>query len=469
GKGKKRDDNRADDSDAARRPPPSREERFMTARGAAYAGINRNAENSSPSRVHDRSDGTPTHLSTSPCPADRADTIAQDTGTTSVVSRVTSPIAVVDNTVTPGHAPSTSGHERQASDLRKASTEGRPAMRARRNPWQTMQDHLSNGANRSRPDKSGSNALGAKRAQVVPPQVEQGAMASDPRDGALGPEDSSSSGETTPSLLSRLSEPTPPTPGRHPLLESPDTDRAALSSHEGGKRMSVPEIMAHARARLTRTSAVDKPSSDPSSPLLTHRPGSGGEPNASVDKVEGGDVGPVEPTSSEGDAGGPKGPAGSGARRGALATSTDPRSLLMQKLAAEKRDAAGIPTAEKAPSSAARRASVPMVLPTVSPSTGEGPSMSAQDRGGRVDSEAAARATERREAQLRSQAQLRLRLAAAKRDAAQRSNVHDGAGAEETASETQAGPGGSTATIDGGVLAMQESALRARLRWARQT
>ncbi|KAI0668161.1 hypothetical protein C8Q78DRAFT_1174458, partial [Trametes maxima] len=130
----------------------------------------------------------------------------------------------------------------------------------------------------------------------------------------------------------------------------------------------------------------------------------------------------------------------------------------MQKLAAEKRDAAGIPTAEKAPSSTIRRASVPMVLPAVSPGVGEEPSMSAQGHRGGAGSEASTRTAEQREAQLRSQAQLRLRLAAAKRDAAQRSNVHAGAGA---------GPGGSTATIDGGGLAVQESALRARLRQAR--
>ena len=124
----------------------------------------------------------------------------------------------------------------------------------------------------------------------------------------------------------------------------------------------------------------------------------------------------------------------------------DPRSLLVQKLEAEKRDAADIPTAEKTLLSSAHRPFVPMAL--ADGSIGD-PSKSASDV---VTAE---RNAERREAELRTQAQLRVRLAAAKREA------------QRTGAVMEGGSGGSTATIDGD-LAVQESSLRSRLK-ARQT
>lgn len=123
----------------------------------------------------------------------------------------------------------------------------------------------------------------------------------------------------------------------------------------------------------------------------------------------------------------------------------------MQKLEAEKRDAAAIPTAEKAQLSSAHRSSVPMALSagTVSARPKSAP-----------DVVAAERVAERREAELRSQARFRVRLAAA------RSTAQRCCAGNEDAEAADDGAGGLAATIDGD-LAVQESSLRSRLK-ARQ-
>ena len=142
----------------------------------------------------------------------------------------------------------------------------------------------------------------------------------------------------------------------------------------------------------------------------------------------------------------------------------------MQKLEEEKRKAlaSGVPTAEKAQLSSSATAGhgygaacVPMVPPA--DVRREGLTKSAVPG---AEGVAAERQAERREAELRSQAQLRVRLAAAKRAAALR--VRDGGAsgrADEgsTGSGSGTGPAGPFISSDDGLMS-QETALRSKLK-----
>ncbi|KAI0354519.1 hypothetical protein OH77DRAFT_1548832 [Trametes cingulata] len=447
GKGKRRVEDRADDLDSTR-PASSREEEVMTACGDPDAGMQWNVNNNTPSRARSENEATSSTLSTPPRTTDLSAATSQTAESSSFVSRVASPARDADKPASSNAVPSLSSHGGQASVSGK---EGKAPVRIRRNPWQAMQEYLSNGANGSRSSKHGERTFGAELALEAQSQAQGDAIAK-PRDGALRPEDPSPSDDAVPSLLLRLSDPIPPTTStsQHASSEVPDAVRARLPTHEDGKRISAPEIMARTRARLARTSAVDDHSSDSSPRPNIQHPGAGRLSDLNRNAVQGGDVGAVEQMSSENPAQ-PKGTARISAQATPLAASADPRSLLLQKLAAEKRDAADIPTAEKEQLSSARRSSVPMVLSDGS--AGE-PSKSAPD------AVAAERIAERREAELRSQAQLRVRLAAAKRAANAAAATP---AAQESRAAVEGGPEGSSATIDGS-LAAQESSLRSRLR-----
>ncbi|KAI0631390.1 hypothetical protein C8Q77DRAFT_1126536 [Trametes polyzona] len=497
GKGKGRADDNADDSDCSSRSFTLREGSGVTSGGSEHDGISRNMENSPLSRGGGQNDIGPSALSTPPRSAGLTAAITQNAGPSSLISRVAPPIKDVDKATTPDHGSPAGGDNAQASTLQKPAMEPRQPPRARRNPWQTMQEYLSKGASGPRSSAHGDKASAAELASTPRSQVQQEAAYS-PRGGALRPEDPPSSGEAVPSLLLRLSDPAPPPSASDPRLVSsgvPDAARAPLPVHEGGKGgkgISAPEIMARTRARLARMAdAADQSSTTPPPPpssdsIVQQSPGSGvARESSTTNNVAGvGDVGAVEHMSSEdgGQGKGATGPARSGAHAPALATSADPRSLLMQKLAAEKRDAADIPTAEKAQlsSRAAPRPSVPMVLPHAGSSstrTGGGgavPQPHSKSAPGDDVVVPAERIAERREAELRSQAQLRVRLAAAKRAAAAAAAAADptAGSANRLAHNSQhhpdsgasgGGTGDSTATIDGD-LAVHESALRERLR-----
>ncbi|KAL1941076.1 hypothetical protein VTO73DRAFT_7712 [Trametes versicolor] len=448
GKGKERADDSADESDGWSRADSPREE-DMTSRGNVNAGILGNAKNRTPSRANGGSEMTPSALSTPPRSADLSAAIIQNVRPSPVVSRVAPPISSADKTKHTDHVrPSGGDDSAQASTLQKPSMEGKQPVRVRRNPWQTVQEYLSGCASGPHPSKHGDKASNAGLASEARSQARQSAV-SNPRGGAPRPEDPSSSGEGMPSLLLRLSDPTPPSAAavQHVAHAVPDAARGHLPVHEGGKGISAPEIMARTRARLAKTeehSTVPSPSVPPS----VQHPGTGSQPSTANNAKQGSDVGAVEHMSSE-DAAQPRGAAGP-----ALAASADPRTLLLQKLAAEKRDAADIPTAEKAPVSAARRPSVPMALGGADRTrAAEGAPPKAAP-----DVVPAERIAERKEAELRSQAQLRARLAAARRAALaqpQRSTVGSGDAS-----------GTSTGTVDGD-LAVQESALRSRLKGRR--
>ncbi|KAI0367078.1 hypothetical protein BV20DRAFT_581239 [Pilatotrama ljubarskyi] len=438
GKGKRRAEDRADDLDSSR-PASSHDEEVMTARGDPDAGMQRNVNNSMPSRARSENEATSSTLSTPPRTTDLSAAISQSAKSSSPASPVASPIRDSDKATNPGELPSMSDESGLPIVSRK---EGKAPVRVRRNPWQTMQDYLSNGINGSRSSRHGDRTFGAELTSQAQSQAQGDAGGSSPSD------------EAVPSLLLRLLDPSPPTPttSHYASSEVPDAVRRRLPTHEEGKGISAPEIMARTRARLARMSAVDDRTVGSSPPPNVQHPGAGCQSDHNRNAVQGGDVGAVEHMSSE-NAAQPKGGTGT-ARISAEATplvaSADPRSLLLQKLAAEKRDAADIPTAEKAQLSSARRSSVPMVLSDGS--AGE-PSKSAPDV------VAAERIAERREAELRSQAQLRVRLAAAKRAA----NATATPAVQDSGAAVEGGVEGSSATIDGD-LAAQESSLRSRLR-----
>ncbi|EJF61899.1 hypothetical protein DICSQDRAFT_169479 [Dichomitus squalens LYAD-421 SS1] len=136
--------------------------------------------------------------------------------------------------------------------------------------------------------------------------------------------------------------------------------------------------------------------------------------------------------------------------------STDPRFLLMRKLELEKRRALDVPTAEKSQlsSSDIARHDAPFV-----PTAFSVEHTKSGVPGAKVV--AAERQAERREAELRSQAQLRVRLAAAKRVALQDS-------ATRTGGSAHIGIDGPSSIDDDKDLKSQELALKTKLR-ARKT
>ncbi|KAH9847758.1 hypothetical protein C2E23DRAFT_741031, partial [Lenzites betulinus] len=451
GKGKGRADDSAGYSSDSIRTSTPHEGDNMTVRGEFHAGIEWNMKNGSPYRVGGEPDLAPSALSTPPYPADLSDALVEDAEPDTIVSRVAPPIRTADNGLLPDPAPFSDGDGAQPSTLQRPSMEGRQTGRIRRNPWQTMQEYLSSGLSGSRPSRPSDKSLSAEQTLEVRSQAQVDA-ASSLRGGALRPEDPSSFCNHVPSLLSRLSDPAPRvTNTQNTSPEVPDAARAVLPAHEDGKRMSAPEIMARTRARLSRMATAGDQSSIQSLPPSAQHPGAGPQSATSHHAAVGvGDVGAVERHMSSEDACQSQGTARSGVHAPGLATSADPRTLLMQKLAAEKRDAADIHTAEKAQLSSAPPSSVPMVLAAGS-STASGAARSGGPSKPAPNVVSAERLAERREAELRSQAQLRVRLAAAKR-AAQRGGAASGGGT-----------GGSTGTIDED-LAVQESSLRSRLK-----
>ncbi|KAI0656031.1 hypothetical protein C8Q70DRAFT_922150 [Cubamyces menziesii] len=437
-KGKGRADDRADTSDDESPPTSSREEEEMNIGGGVRAGMNKSVNNSPPSQGGGGNAASPSVLSTPPRATEQSVTIGQEVGLSTTASRLAPSVEPADKTALAGRQRNDSGGNGQASGSLSTSSGGRPPVRIRRNPWQTMQQYLSDGVSGPRCSRLGDGTTGAELASATQPQARQDAAAI-PRDEALRPEDRSPSGGAVPSLLLRLSDPTPPAVAATHRLGSSEnrgSARARLAAHEGGKGISASEMMGRTRVSSVALSSADDLSTGPSRPPLVQHPGPGRELH---NTVESSDVSAVEQTSSEN---------ADQARGGAepYPATADPRSLLVQKLEAEKRDAADIPTAEKTQLSSAHRPFVPMAL--ADGSIGD-PSKSASDV---VTAE---RNAERREAELRTQAQLRVRLAAAKREA------------QRTGAAMEGGSGSSTATIDGD-LAVQESSLRSRLK-ARQT
>ncbi|KAJ2992412.1 hypothetical protein NUW54_g7942 [Trametes sanguinea] len=352
----------------------------------------------------------------------------------SAASRIASPVNDADRAKSPKHPVSKSGKDELPGGIQKSRPEGRPPVRIRRNPWQAMQQYLADGAGASRSTTSKDTASGSEPPSAAQSQAQRDAVVN-PRDKALRPEDPSPPGEAVPSLLLRLSDPVPPAsaPSRNPSSGVPDATRAHPPAHKDGKRISASEMIRRTRATSDKPTAAVVVGAAPSrispstaSPVPVYRGGA------------------VEQMSSENAAqpGGTTNAVGSGAQARYHASSTDPRSLLMQKLEAAKRDAADVPTAEKSQLSSAHRPSVPMALPH---GRAGDPSKSAQDV------ETAERIAERREAELRIQAQLRVRLAAAKRTA------------QRSGELVESGTATSTATIDGD-LAAQEVSLRDRLK-----
>ncbi|KAI0324049.1 hypothetical protein GY45DRAFT_1263592 [Cubamyces sp. BRFM 1775] len=444
GKGKGRADDRADTSDDESRPTPSREEEDMNIGGSVRAGMNKDVNNSPASQGGGENGDSLPVLSTLPSTAELSVTIGQEVGPSTTTTPVAPSVQPADKATLPARQRNDNGSNGQASILLSTSLDGRPSVRIRRNPWQTMHQYLAGGVSGPRCSRLGDGTTGAELASATQPQARQDAAAN-PRDEALRPEDPSLSGGAVPSLLLRLSDPAPPAASathRHGSSGVRDRARARLAGHEGGKGISASEMMGRTRVSSVALSSADDLSTGPSRPPLVQHPGPGRQPH---NAVESGDVSAVEQTSSE-NADHARETARSGVQAEPFPVTADPRSLLMQKLEAEKRDAADIPTAEKTQLSSAHRPFVPMAL--ADGSAGE-PSKSASDVA------TAERIAERREAELRTQAQLRVRLAAAKRE------VQRGSAAMEGGSE------GSTATIDGD-LAVQESSLRSRLK-ARQT
>ncbi|KAI8977750.1 hypothetical protein BD414DRAFT_422443, partial [Trametes punicea] len=441
-KGKRRADDRADTSDNSSYTPTSCE--VTTAGGDVLAGMQGNVKLRALSRASGENHATssPT-LSTLPCATNMSATIAQSAEASSAASLQAPPINFADKLVSTQCPLPAQRNVRQASGLQDHSpSHNRPPIRIRRNPWQTMQEYLVNGVSDRRPSQQGARVSGAELSSVAQSQVRQDAAFS-PRDEALRPEDPSLSGEAVPSLLMRLSDPVQRTPRvlRDFPPASSDAARACHPGHEGGRRISASEMMEPTRTGSGTMSTADNGGASPSrTPSLQHS-GAGRQSEQSLIVLEDSNVSAVEQVSSENCSQ----PGGTDARVDSIATSADPRSILMQKLEAAKRDTTDIPTAEKSQLSSAHRSSVPMALP--------GGSAGELSRSAR-DVLAAERLAERREAELRTQAQLRVRLATAKK-AARRSGALP-----------ESGTGGSTATIDGD-LAAQESSLRNRLK-ARQ-
>ncbi|KAM5545730.1 hypothetical protein V8D89_000768 [Ganoderma adspersum] len=378
----------------------------------------------------------------------------------------------------------------------------RPPGRVRRNAWQTMQDHLASSGRdpRSRQPREGASAPERASSKSQAPSV----PASFPRDRALRPGDLSPADEAVPSLLLRLSDPVRTTSvyasdASHNAPDgSPAAPRDALSASKG-RGISAPEMTTRTRAGPLTQSPERADPSYASHAARPHKPGgaAGSQVDLEYDAATGraGDVdaaGTVGPMSSEPTSGRATPlchidcdarklirtsfasgysvgtPQATRAGRGAqpsprTAAAADPRFVLMQKLEEEKRRAVDVPTAEKAQLSSSATAGhdaacVPMVLPA--DVRREGHTKSAVPG---AEGVAAERQAERREAELRSQAQLRVRLAAAKRAAALQVR-DDGASGRADDGNTGTGPGDPLSISIGDGLMSQENALRSKLK-----
>ena len=367
-----------------------------------------------------------------------------------------------------------------------------------------MQDHLASSGRDPRSSKPREGASAPERAssKSQAPSI----PASFPHDRALRPGDPSPADEAVPSLLLRLSDPVRTTSvyassASHNAPDgSPAAPRDALSASKG-KGISAPEMTTRTRAGPLTQSPERADPSYASHAARPHKPGgaAGTQVDLEYDAATGraGDVdaaGAVGPMSSEHTSGRATplchidcdarklirtssapgysvgSPRATPAERGAQPSrraAADPRLVLMQKLEEEKRRAVGVPIAEKAQLSSSATAGhdaacVPMVLPA--DVRREGHTKSAVPA---AEGVAAERQAERREAELRSQAQLRVRLAAAKRAAAaQVLQVRDdGASGRADDGNTGAGPGDPLSiSIDEDGLMSQENALRSKLK-----
>ncbi|CDO76854.1 hypothetical protein BN946_scf185033.g51 [Trametes cinnabarina] len=392
-----------------------------------------NVNTRSPSHASNRDDPpSSSTLLTPPRHTELSETIARNANaaTRSAGSRVVPPVNGTVEAQSPEHPVSKSEDGVLLGDSQQSLSKGFQPLRIRRNPWQTMQQYLANGVSGFHPTASGRKASASEPALAARSQVQRDA-AFNSRDKALRPDDPAPSGKGVPSLLSRLSDPVPPAfePSLSFSSKDPDAARAQLLlTHPGGKRISASEMIGCTRATSDNSSAAVDSDAGPSH-MLAVPPSNTGQQLQQINHVVGvGDVSAVEQVPSENAApsDGGTNTVGIGLQASYLATPNDPRSSLVQKLEAAKRNAAEIPTAEKA---------------------GD-PSKSAQDV------ETAERIAERREAELRAQAQLRVKLAAAKKTA------------ERSGALVMGGAAGSTTTIDGD-LAAQEVSLRDRLK-ARQ-
>ena len=393
-----------------------------------------------------------------------------------------------------------------------AGRQERAPVRIRRNAWQTMQEHLANGGKEPRSSKQYRE--GASAPDLAPSDQSQAAdnSASLSREGALHPDARLlPSDDAVPSLLLRLSDPVPAGSTRPQNATATDGGPAArretLSAPKAGKGISVSEMSVRTRARPAREEDRSAASRLPGRPPPTQHqePGAAGrDADASAGEnrdVGTDDVGAVGHMSSaseewrggEGEGGQslsatpfchfaceprklitpPGAPPDAKPATGRGATRSDPRFLLMQKLELEKRRARApaVPTAEKtqlSPSGAgaphAEDAPVPVAMATAvaSMSASDGTSDGRTPSALGADVAAAERTAEqRREAALRSQAQLRVRLAAAKRAAMERP-----ATATSTSTgpaETGSGTGFSSRSADESLVS-QEMVLKSRLR-----
>ena len=365
----------------------------------------------------------------------------------------------------------------------------KPTVRVRRNALQAIQDHLA-GSSR---DTRSNNAKEGVSGPVLPSSTKSRApttQASFPRDEALRPEHPSPSDEAVPSLLLRLSDPVRTTSEQPRNAEnnaaggSQGLGRETLSAPKGNG-ISASEMMTRTRGQPVQTvEGVDPPAASPFTQSHQPRRAAGRQRGRQhdLDHREGGvdDVRDVAEVgllmSSESRSGrataplplclppreadqvlfAPLGASAATRARGEARSappSADPRFLLMQKLELEKRKALDVPIAEKTQLSSSDIArhdapSIPMA------------GFSGEHTKSGVPGEkvvAAERQAERREVELRSQAQLRVRLAAAKRAALQ-------AAATGTDSITDVGTGSSSPTNVNENLQSQELALKSKLR-----
>ncbi|TFK86604.1 hypothetical protein K466DRAFT_146998 [Polyporus arcularius HHB13444] len=344
-----------------------------------------------------------------------------------------------------------------------APRKAKQPVRIRRNAWQTIQEHLAGDRreprlNKKREEEAGPEAVTSSQSQAP------NASAPVSRNRALRPEDIDvpPSDEAVPSLLLRLSDPISTNATR---LQNADTT-ALRDSHRddalsAGKTASTSESDVRTHVQPDRQPSMADAST--ASRLALHAQHTGGPGHNSSEKDN------SSKTSVVGDVAAPSHMPKSSAshsagtsHEGSDATPADPRFLLMQKLELEKRralDVAGavpIPTAEKekatqlsSSSALGRKAAArlrdgpgePQVVPVPGESSGTRAGAGAGARDEPADSDVVVTepefeldvSAERRETQLRSQAQLRARLAAAKRAALQDVSAVD--------SDARKGPG----------------------------
>lgn len=362
----------------------------------------------------------------------------------------------------------------------------KPLLRVPRNALQAIQDHLTSSSRDTwlrKPREGATGPVLASSSHSRAPTIQ----ASFPRDEALRPGGPLPSDETVPSLLLRLSDPVRTASEQSPNAEnntaggSPSSGRETLIARKGNG-ISASEMMTPTRGHATQT-AEGMDSSVAPPPTRSHQPHRAAglhhdlEYKGGVNDVK--DAEEVGLMSSKSRSGRPRRlyatlpatpkahqvllpPLGTsmatrtGGEARSAPPSTDPRFLLMRKLELEKRRALDVPTAEKSQlsSSDIARHDAPFV-PTA---------FSVEHTKSGVPGAkfvAAERQAERREAELRSQAQLRVRLAAAKRVALQDAATTMGGSAH-------IGIGGPSPIDDDEDLQSQELELKNKLR-ARKT